>query len=590
MRNIALLIRERARERADLVAMREKVDDVWRELTYGELDRRVEHLTRGLIGMGLGVGERVAILSPNQPAWSQADLAIQSARGVTVPLYATSTEEQVAGILTDAGAELAFAGTPADAQTLAAVRGACGLPRRIVTIQGPPPDPAADLTLDDVLAAGAAAPADEAALRAAGADPGDLATIIYTSGTTGEPKGVMLTPANFVNQFEHLDRWFEIGTADRSLCFLPLSHVFERAWSFYVYLKGASNAFVSNPREVADYLKEVRPTALVAVPRVYDKVYSMVHEKVEAAPPLRRRLFHWAVRTGREYQQRTRVERRPAGRGLRLRHGLADRLVLGRIREAMGGPKNVMASGGAPLAAEVGEFLLAAGLLVCEGYGLTETAPMLTCNTPDAFRFGAVGRPIGGVELRISEEGEVLARGPNVTAGYFGNPEATAEVFVDGWFRTGDVGHLDADGFLVITDRLKDLIVTSSGKNVAPQRVETIIGQDPYVEQLAVVGDRQKFLGALVVPSFEALKEWASQRKLSFRDEGELIHMPEVVKFMNERIAERCRHLAPFERVRRITLLPRPFLMELGELTPTLKIRRKAVAQAYREVIERMFA
>jgi len=589
MRNIGLEIRERAREHAGRPAMREKVDGAWREITYGELDRTVEHIARGLIDLGLAAGERAAILSPNLPAWSLTDLGIQSARGVTVPLYATSTQEQVAAILADADARLAFAGTDADAATLAAVRTQSGLPERIVVFRGAAPDPERDLELADLLARGAAAPPEEAALRAAAAAPDDLATIIYTSGTTGEPKGVMLAPENFVNQFQHLDRWFTIGPDDRSLCFLPLSHVFERAWSFYVYLKGASNSFVPNPREVSDYLREVRPTALVAVPRFYDKVYSMVHEKAESAPPLRRRLFRWAVGTGLEFERLTRMEKRPAGAGLRLRHALADRLVLRKIRDAMGGPKTVMASGGAPLAAEVGEFLLAAGMLVCEGYGLTETAPMLTCNTPDAFRFGAVGRPIQDVELRISPEGEVLARGPNVTRGYFRNAEATAEAFADGWFRTGDMGYLDDDGFLVITDRIKDLIVTSGGKNVAPQRVETVIGQDPFVEQLAVVGDRQKFLGALVVPSFDALKDWAAQRKLPFHDAEDLIRMPEVIKFMNERIAERCRQLAPFERVRRIHLLPQPFRMDLGELTPTLKIRRKAVAQAYRDVIDRMF-
>ncbi|HPF36092.1 MAG TPA: long-chain fatty acid--CoA ligase [Candidatus Krumholzibacteria bacterium] len=590
MRNIALLIRERARTRPDRPALREKAGGAWREITYGELDRDVERLARGFLALGVDAGDRVALLSANMPEWSLTDLAVQSVRGVTVPLYATSTAEQVAGILQDAGAEIACAGGEADAANLAEVRESCGLPRRIVVFRGEAPDPARDLTLDQVRAAGDAVGPEETALRAAAAAADDLATIIYTSGTTGEPKGVMLAPDNFANQFAHLDRWFTIDERDRSLCFLPLSHVFERAWSYYVYLQGASNSFVLNPREVADYLREVRPTALVAVPRVYDKVYSMVHEKVESAPPLRRRLFRWAVRTGFRYQTRTRQQKLPAGPGLKLSHALADRLVLGKIRDAMGGPKSVMASGGAPLSAEVGEFLLSAGLLVCEGYGLTETSPMLTCNTPDAFRFGAVGRPIQDVELRISEEGEVLARGPNVTRGYFNNPEATAEAFQDGWFRTGDVGHLDQDGFLVITDRLKDLIVTSGGKNVAPQRVETIIGQDPYVEQLAVVGDSQKFLGALVVPSFDALKAWAGQHKLPFQDAEELIRLPEVVKFMNERIAERCRHLAPFERVRKIHLLPRPFSMDLGELTPTLKVRRKAVAAAYRDVIERMFA
>jgi len=586
MNNIALTILERARSYGDAKAMRVKQDGLWRETSYTEFADIVEGLARGLIRLGVETGDRVALLSPNLPEWTQADLAIQSIRGVTVPLYATSTDDQIRQIIEDAGAGIAVAGTAELAASLERVRDACGLPRRIVRFDGEPTHED-DMSLSGLRMFGDAAAAEESARRAASADVEDLATIIYTSGTTGEPKGVMLAHANFVNQFLHLDECFDITSSDRSLCFLPLSHVFERSWSFYVYLQGLSNTFVPDPRQVAEFLAEVRPTAMAAVPRLYDKVYSMVHEKVAKAPPLRRRLFHWAVATGSRYQGEIRTGR--PSLGLKLKHGVADRLVLRKIRDAMGGPKAVMASGGAPLAKEVGEFLMAAGLLVCEGYGLTETAPMLTCNTPEHFRFGAVGRPIGGVEIRIDKDGEVLARGPNIMRGYFNKPVATAEVMLGDWFRTGDVGHLDDDGYLVITDRLKDLIVTSGGKNVAPQRVELLLCQDPYVDQLAVVGDSQKFLGALVVPSFEMLKEWAVRQKLRFLDHDELICLPEVVTFMNERIAERCRSLAPFERVQRIVLLANPFTQEKGEMTPTLKVRRKVIASSYRDLIDRMF-
>ncbi len=588
MRNLALTIRERARTRGQHVAMRVKRDGAWREISYSRLDEEAGALAQGLVELGLAVGGRVAILAPNIPEWTLADLAIQSVRGVSVPVYATNTDEQVRQIVDDAGAEIAFAGTQELAVTLSNVRNLGGLPRKIVVVEGALPDPNLDQSYSDLVAQGSAAGSTEADARAASACAEDLATIIYTSGTTGEPKGVMLAHDNFVNQFDHLDEHFRVETSDRSLCFLPLSHVYERAWSFYVLFKGASNSYVVNPRDVAEYLLDVKPTVMVAVPRLYEKVHTMIHAKVESAPPLRRRLFHWAVRTGAEYQDAVRGP--GAGTGLKLRHAVADRLVLLKIRTAMGGDKNVLSSGGAPLAKEVEEFFLAAGMLICQGYGLTETAPMLTCNKPHEFRFGSVGKPIRGVEIRIAEkDGEILARGPNVMRGYFGKPEATAEAIVDGWFHTGDVGYVDDDGFLVITDRIKDLIVTSGGKNVAPQRIETILSQDPYVEQLAVVGDRRNYLGALVVPSFEALSEWASRQRLRFQDHADLIKLPEVISFMDERIRERCNQLAPFERIRKITLLSQPFSMEKGEMTPTLKVRRKAIADAYHDLIDRMF-
>ncbi len=587
MNNVALTIREFARSHGSRIAQRVKRDGEWRETTCAEMDAVVDELARGLIVLGVEVGDHVAVLSPNRPEWTQADLAIQSIRGVTVPIYATNTDDQVEVVIRDAGAKIAFAGTEALAASLARVRENCGLPERIVAVLGDAPDPECDMTYDALLEQGRAATGDEAADRAAAARPDDLATIIYTSGTTGEPKGVMLRHDCFVNQFAHLDEHFRVEPDDRSLCFLPLSHVYERAWSAYVFQRGASVSYVVDPRHVAVFLKEVRPTVMVAVPRLYEKVFSMVMDKAEKAPPVRRKLFHWALSTGARYQRDIRAG--GAGPALKLSHSLADKLVLRKIRDAFGGDKNVLSAGGAALAREVEEFFLSAGLLVCQGYGLTETAPMLTCNKPAEFRFGTVGKPIRDVEIRIGDDGEILARGPNVMTGYFGKPEATDEVLCDGWFHTGDVGFLDDDGYLTITDRIKDLIVTSGGKNVAPQRIESVVGQDPFVEQLAVVGDSRKFLGALVVPSYDALKEWAGRQKLRFTDHDDLIKLPEVVTFMNERIAARCRQLAPFERIRAITLLPRPFSMEKGEMTPTLKIRRKAVSKAYHDLIERMF-
>ncbi len=327
---------------------------------------------------------------------------------------------------------------------------------------------------------------------------------------------------------------------------------------------------------------------MVSAPRLYEKIHATVHARVAAGSALRRRLFHWAVGVGHRYWTARYADERP-GLGLGLRFAVADRLVLRRIRNAVGGPKNFFSSGGAALAREVEEFFLAAGLLVCQGYGLTETAPMCTCNAPGAFRFGTVGRPIDGVQVRIGELGEIEVRGPNVFDGYWGKPEATAEAFRDGWFRTGDVGHVDDDGYVVITDRIKDLIITAGGKNVAPQHIEAVVGKDHYIDQLAVVGDKRSVIGAIVVPAFESLLEFAKERQLAFRDREELIRLPEVVELYRERIREQGHSLAPFEKIRRFTLVAKEFSMQAGEITPTLKVRRKVVAEKYQELIEGMY-
>ncbi|MDO9693194.1 MAG: long-chain fatty acid--CoA ligase [Candidatus Latescibacteria bacterium] len=585
MQNLALDIRDRARGRGARVAMRHKSDGRWLEITYAELDATVERIAAGLVRLGVTPGDRVALYAPNMPAWTLCDLAVLSVGAVTVPVYATSTAEQLAAIVEDSGARVLVAGTPQEAVTAAGV--AAG--RTLILCEGEAPAQAPGAIALATLAAAAIEPGTAAELRRreAAASDDDLASIIYTSGTTGDPKGVLLTHANFRCQFASLDRRFELGPDDHSLCFLPLSHVYERAWSYYVYFKGARNSFVADPKQVVAYLAEVRPTAMVSAPRLYEKVHTAVHEKIARAPRLRRTLFHWAVRTGGAYQAADRGRR--AGPGLKLRHAVADRLVLRKIRDLMGGPKSVLSAGGAPLSSDIENFFLAAGLLICQGYGLTETAPMITCNAPGAWRFGTVGKPIDGVEVRIADDGEILVRGPNVTAGYHNRPAETAAALRDGWLHTGDIGHLDADGYLVVTDRIKDLIVTSTGKKVAPQRIEMLVGGDHFIDQLAVVGDRRQYVSALVVPAFEALKAWALEKRIAFRDHEDLIGKPEVVQLMEERIRSRSQQLAPFETIRKFTLLARQFTQQTGEITPTLKVRRKVIAEKYRHLIDRMY-
>ncbi|MCP4572818.1 MAG: long-chain fatty acid--CoA ligase [bacterium] len=590
MRNIALSILEAAAHHGESVALRQRRDGGFRDISYARMADMVERTAAGLVGLGVQPGDRVGIFSPNLPEWIVTDLAVFSIRAVSVPIYATNTAEQARQIVEDSGLRILCVGQQKELEATLAFADDCPQVETIITLDRKvtSADPRVRPLEQFAEAPIPSTAADEIALRRAAATDDDLATIIYTSGTTGEPKGVLLRHRNFVNQYTSVDRLFQVDETDRSLCFLPLSHVYERTWTAYVLLKGATNTILSNPREVVNALAETRPTVMVSAPRLYEKVHAAITARVESAPPLRRKIFAWAMKVGDEYWRGHYAGEAP-GMGLKIRHALADRLVLRKLQAVMGGPKNFLSSGGAPLAKEVEEFFLSMGLLVCQGYGLTETAPMLTCNSPGAFRFGTVGTPIDGVEIRTGPEGEIEVRGPNVTEGYYGRPEATARSFRDGWFRTGDVGHVDDDGYVVITDRIKDIIVTSGGKNVAPQRIECVVGKDHYIDQLAVVGDRRKFIGAIVVPAFEALKEFAASRRLKFNTEDDLIKLPEVVELYRDRIRAQCANLAPFEKVKRFTLVARQFSMAAGEITPTLKIRRRVVAEKYREIIDRMY-
>ncbi len=589
--NLPAMLADRARELGDHPAVRYRDGERWLDMSYAALDAAVQTVARGLLALGVEPGDRVGIMSWNRPSWSIVDLAILRAGAIVVPLYPTSTGPQVAHIVRDAGLAVLFVGGE---QELAAVRRMRqpqdGL-RSILVFDSAVADPAAGY--HDFAAWATAAESlpgdDELARRQGAIAPDDLATIIYTSGTTGEPKGVMLSHANFFHQFRAVNDRFTLGPSDRSLCFLPLSHVFERTWTYYIFHQGATNCYLQNPREVVAAMALLKPTAMTGVPRIYEKIHATMFDRVERSGPLRRRLFNWALGVGRRYHA-ARLHGEPVGVMLRVRHGLADLLVLRRIRAVVGGPKNFFAAGGAPLAREIEEMFLSAGLLVCQGYGLTETAPMVTCNSPQALRFGTVGKPVRECEVRIGDQDEVQVRGPNVMRGYWNRPAETAAAFTpDGWLRTGDVGGLDADGFLRITDRLKDIIITSGGKNIAPASIEMHVGKDHYIEQIAVIGEGQRFLGALILPSFEALEAWARQQRLRWADRAELLGQTRVVEFLRERIERQSQDLASHERIRRFHLLERGFDPERGEITPTLKIKRKVIQENYKDVIARLF-
>jgi long-chain acyl-CoA synthetase len=572
--------------------LRHKKDGAWRAISSDELRAAVEETSMGLRGLGIGRGDTVAILSENRPEWAVADLATLCAGAADATIYPTLTAAQVQYILADSEAKAVLVSSATQAAKVAEVRDRLPLLNHVVRFD-PAPAPGT-LSLDELRAKGKAAlAADPGAVRRRAAEVGkdDLASLIYTSGTTGDPKGVMLTHGNLLHNVLAAERVFPMVTHEwTALSFLPLCHSFERtAGHNFMLHRGVTIAYAESVEKVPENMAEVRPHIMCSVPRLYEKMYARVNEKVASDPPLRRRIFRWAIGVGRETFAHT-VDRTEPGALLRLRFALADRLVFSKIKARTGGRLHLFISGGAPLAREIAEFFGAAGMLVCEGYGLTETGPVITCNRPGRIRPGTVGLPLEHVEVRIAEDGEILTRGPHVMKGYFGKPEATAEAIdADGWFHTGDVGFLDPDGFLVITDRKKDIIVTSGGKNIAPQPIENRLKTSPFFAEVVMVGNRRNFAAALVVPGFDALEAWAREKGLHAASREELVARAEVLAHYQGLVDAMTADLAQFEKIKKVALLARELTQDAGELTPTLKVRRRVVEERYKPRIDAMY-
>ncbi len=554
-----------------------------RTVTYAQVRDAARRGAAALARSGLKRGDRAAILSENRLEWALADWSCLCAGVADVPIYSTLPAHQVAYILEDSGAALVFV---SDAEQLEKARIAAeGLTREIEIVVF---DPAAAgdgaVAWDDFLARGDDAGKDDFLAAAKRAEPGDVATMIYTSGTTGTPKGVMLTHNNLSSNVRATDRLMEVGPDDISISFLPLSHVLQRMVDYMFFCAGCTVTHGAI-ETVADDMKRLRPTVLVSVPRLYEKVY----QKVLDAGGVKGRLVAWAAGVGRRVAlHRERGTKAPAL--LRMRYGIADRLVFGKIRQAVGGRLRFFVSGGAALAPEINRFFLGAGITILEGYGLTETSPVTNVNTLEHFRIGTVGRPVPGTEIRIADDGEILIRGPQVMKGYYGREELTREVVSDdGWFSTGDIGELSSDGYLRITDRKKDLIKTSGGKYVAPQLIENLLKRNGYVDQVVVVGEGRKFCSVLVVPAFERLEVWAGGAGVQAADEGELLADPRCQALLKEEFFAEFRDLARFETPKKIGLIAEPFTVEDGTLTPTQKVRRPAVSAKYAELIESFY-
>jgi long-chain acyl-CoA synthetase len=578
-----------------VAASRRSADGTWETFERAELAGRVRALAAGLKTLGCGPGDRLAILSHTRLEWALADWASLLGGYVTVTVYPTLPADQVLHILRDSEARLVFAADAEQLAKLASVERQLSRLRSVVLFDASPESgPASGLrvmTLDELEAAGRGSAAEtEVEAEARRIRPDDLATLIYTSGTTGTPKGVMLTHGNLYANIRQCASVLPISRADVMLSWLPLSHAFERtAGHLLAWSSGARVAYAESTETVARDMAEARPTLMIGVPRMYEKFFEAVEAAVAKGGPVKRWTFAFARRAGRAYVGR-RSAGRPLGPFVATGHWMADRLVFSKMRARTGGRVRYFISGAAPLSAEVNRFFYAAGMTVLEGYGLTESSPVTNVNLPDDVRFGTVGPPLAGTEIRIADDGEILIRGPQVMAGYYGDEEGTREALEpDGWLHSGDIGELDADGYLTITDRKKNLIITSAGKNVAPKELEERMGLSPYVENVVLVGDGRKFTVALAVPSLAALEQAFPGRDVSLDDRPTLALEPEVAELLESDLFARVADFAHHERPKLVVPIPEEFTIDNGMLTPTLKVKRRAVTEQWADLIEQRY-
>ncbi|MCB2218472.1 AMP-dependent synthetase/ligase [Desulfofustis glycolicus] len=592
--SIPAILKVNARQFAKKTAVSFKKQGVFLSLTYEEFYERVLMLARGLVKVGLKPEDPVCIFSENRLGWAISDFGIQSARGIPVPIYATNTGKQAAYIINHCGAKIVFVSTKAQYEKLLEVRDEIPGVELVISYErfigdrsfpvytqyqlseaGEPLLPEEKVEIERMI--------DQIAQQ-------DLITIIYTSGTTGVPKGVMLTQYNIMSNAQiGLKQLGALKDQETFLSFLPLSHVLERTAGYYAtLLSGQHVAFAEDVKKVMENMVEVQPTWMVSVPRLFEKIYSRVHENAHQLSPLRRSIFHRALQVGRDYANKKYVDGQVDGL-LAMQYRLYDRLVFRKIRDRFGGRLRGFICGGAPLDRTINEFMWAIGLPVFNGYGLTETSPALTLCNLGAVRFDSVGKPLAMTELKLAEDGELLVKGPQVMRGYYKSEEKTAEIFSDGWLKTGDIARIDENGFVYIVDRKKEIIVTAGGKNIAPQPIENELKLDKYISQAIVFGDRKPYLVALLNPNLERLIDWSREEELDYLDTDELVKSNRVRALYTERIAELNKNLPPYATIKEFVLIPGEFTIEGGELTPTLKLKRKEIYNKYKEMVDQMY-
>ncbi|MCD6580937.1 MAG: long-chain fatty acid--CoA ligase [Desulfuromusa sp.] len=593
-RSIPRMLQVSAEKYADRPAISYKKSGAYLSLNYQQLYTRVLMAARGLRKAGMQPGDKVAIFSENRAGWVLADLGIQCALGVSVPIYATNTGAQAAYVINHSGSKIVFVSSRIQYDKLLAVRDQIPQVELVISFErflGERHLPV--YTLYQLSEISHPIKDDEKQQIEELMDsigPEDLITIIYTSGTTGQPKGVMLTQRNVaINAWYGLQRAGEIGMSGTFLSFLPLSHVLERSAGYYaVMMSGGHIAFADDVSKVVENILEVKPMAMVSVPRLFEKIYSRIYENVHLMSPAKRQMFHRAVEIGREYIYLKYVKRQPTGM-IGFKYKIYDKLVFRKIRNHFGGSLKFFISGGAPLDKTINEFMWIIGLPVFEGYGLTETSPAVSLNSLDEIRFGSVGKPLAETEFKLEEDGELLIKGPQVMRGYYRDEKATADAFIDGWFKTGDIARIDEEGYTYIIDRKKEIIVTAGGKNIAPQPLENTLKLDKYISQVYIHGDRKPYLVALLTPNLERLIEFGHSNQIEYLGVDDLVENQQVQQLFVERLALFNENLPPYETIKKFVLLPREFSTEGGELTPTMKLKRKVIYDMYKDRIEELY-
>jgi len=566
----------------------------WSEHTWKQIEERIMQIAYALLKKGIKHQDKVAIFAQNSVEWVITDIAVMSIGGVTVPVYATNTANQAKYVLNDASIDLMFVGDFVQYEKALEIESSkeTKLDKIVVFDNGLGLEgdishhfsEFIDIEVTDEIKS-------EFDKRFANVGLDDLATLNYTSGTTGEPKGVMLIHNNFVTSFYMHDKFLkDVTVEDHSLCFLPLSHVFERTWTLYCMHKGVKVSFLSDPKLIIETLKEVKPTLLCTVPRIYEKVYAAIQTGLETASKTKKIIFGWSVKQGRIYHDLLNREQRIPN-NIKVRKALADKLVLNKIKGVLGGNLKTTPVGGAPLSAEIQEFMRAVGIPVVMGYGLTETTATVTAFPVNNYKIGSAGKVLNDkeIEIKIGKDDEILVKAPTVMKGYYKKPEATAEVFEGEWFKTGDAGRIEEDGSLFITDRIKDLMKTAGGKYIAPQQIEALLTDDNFIEQAMVIGDEKPYVTAFVVPNFEALKDYAKLMEIKYLNMEELLSNVSIKEFYDKKVGELQKELAGFEKVKKFKLMAKEFTMERGELTPTLKIRRKIIVKKFQDFIHDMY-
>lgn len=591
----AVMVVNLAKKYGDREQLHHKPYGTWESYTWNQVSDAMYAVAGALLDSGFKEEERTGVFSPNRAEWHLCDLGTQLIRGVTVPIYATNTEKEAQYIIDDAGIKVLFVGRQMHYDKTYPLLDKCPSLEKIVVFHRGTKvhDDKRVVMWDDFLNEGRKAGKKdviEEIMKRAHYE--DMCTLIYTSGTTGEPKGVVHSHRTLMHNSWAVGRYHQKGFTDKdsSLCMLPLSHVLERSWNYGIFSMGMQIWYCEDHNEILDLMIEANTSVMNSAPRLFEKIYSTVYTNLKDAPKAKQNLFHWAVSVGKAHGDMVLAGKQP-GLGLSLKRKLAGKLVLDKIKGLFGKNMHHLNYGGAPLNPEIEKFFFYCGVLVTGGYGLTETSPVLAINGPEAFKFGTIGPVSPLVDVRIDKDsGEIQAKGPNVFDKYYKKPEQTKEAFTsDGWFKTGDIGKIDEDGYLIITDRLKDIIITSGGKNIAPQMIELIMAEDLFIEYIAVVGDARPYITALVVPSFENLEDWAKKKNIPFSSREDLITKPEVLEFYKNIVDKRQQDLGQVEQIKKFTLLAEEFSQETGEITPTMKVKRKVVQEKYKEQIDSMY-